>query len=798
MEITEIFETMEYSPAPENSDLALEWLKEHKSKFRLFINGKWCKAKSGKVFSTDNPASGKKLASISEAGKRDVDSAVNAAKLAFPKWKALSGHERARYLYALARQLQKHSRLFAVLETMDNGKTIRETRDIDIPLVIRHFYHHSGWAQLLESEFPEHTAFGPVGQIIPWNFPLLMLSWKVAPALAAGNTVVLKPAEYTPLTALLFAEICSQVGLPPGVFNLVTGPGQTGSLMVNHPDLKKIAFTGSTDVGRLIREATADTDKKLTLELGGKSPFIIFEDADLDSAIEGLVDAIWFNQGQVCCAGSRLLVQESVAEKVIDRLKKRMAKLRVGDPLDKSMDMGAIIAPIQKERIQNLVDQGKKEGAAIWQWEGKLPQNAEKKGYGCYFPPTLFTNVSPASIIAQTEIFGPVLVSMTFRTTDEAVMLANNSAYGLAASVWSENINQALHVAPKLKAGVVWINCTNQFDASVGFGGYRESGYGREGGHEGMFEYLKPKESGISKNQFRISVAKVKASAITALSLDRTAKLYIGGKQARPDSGYSLNVVNADGSLAGEIGDGNRKDIRNAVEAAHKASGWQRSTPHLRAQILYFLAENLETRAVEFKKRITQLTGVNEKQAALEVKTSVSRIFTYAALADKHEGMIHQPPMRGLALALNEPIGVLGLVCPDEAPLLSMLSMLLPAIAMGNSVVLVPSRPFALVATDFYQVLETSDAPSGVVNIVTGDSAKLGTVLAKHDDVAGLWVAGTKTECTEACKLSTGNMKIIWTNNGKQIDWFDNQQSEGREWMRRASQVKNVWIPYGE
>jgi len=504
MKIIEIFETMEYSPAPENPALALEWLKEHKSKFGLFINGKWCKAKSGKIFNTDNPASGKKLASISEAGKSDVDSAVRAAKRAFPKWKALSGHERARYLYALARQLQKHSRLFAVLETMDNGKTIRETRDIDIPLVIRHFYHHAGWAQVLEIEFPEHMAIGPIGQIIPWNFPLLMLSWKVAPALAAGNTVVLKPAEYTPLTALLFAEICSQVGLPPGVFNLVTGPGQTGSLMVNHSDLKKIAFTGSTDVGRLIREATADTDKKLTLELGGKSPFIIFEDADLDSAIEGLVDAIWFNQGQVCCAGSRLLVQESVAEKVIDRLKRRMAKLRVGDPLDKSMDMGAIIAPIQKERIQNLVDQGKKEGAAIWQWDGKLPQNEEKKGDGCYFPPTLFTNVSPASIIAQTEIFGPVLVSMTFRTPNEAVMLANNSAYGLAASVWSENINQALHVAPKLKAGVVWINCTNQFDASVGFGGYRESGYGREGGHEGMFEYLKPKESGISKNQIQL------------------------------------------------------------------------------------------------------------------------------------------------------------------------------------------------------------------------------------------------------------------------------------------------------
>ena len=565
--------------------------------------------------------------------------------------------------------------------------------------------------------------------------------------------------------------------------------------------MKKIAFTGSTDVGRLIREATAHTDKKLTLELGGKSPFIVFEDADLDSAIEGVVDAIWFNQGQVCCAGSRLLVQESVAEKVIERLKKRMAKLRVGDPLDKSMDMGAIIAPIQKERIRNLVEQGKKEGAEVWQWQGTLPQKAGKSGKtvgGCYFPPTFLTNVSPASTVAQTEIFGPVLVSMTFRTPDEAVMLANNSAYGLAASVWSENINQALHVAPKLKCGVVWINCTNQFDASVGFGGYRESGYGREGGHEGMFEYLKKKESGNAKDEFRIPVPKIKASTNGTLSLDRTAKLYIGGKQTRPDSGYSLNVVNADGSLAGEIGHGNRKDIRNAVEAAHKASGWQSSTPHLRAQILYFLAENLETRAVEFQNRIMQLTGVSKKQAGFEVKTAVSRIFTYAALADKHEGLIHQPPMRGLALALNEPIGVMGLVCPDETPLLGMLSMLLPAIAMGNTVVLVPSRPFALVATDFYQVLETSDVPSGVLNIVTGDAEELGSVLAKHDDVEGLWVVGTAEECTKMKKFSAGNMKIIWTNNGKQLNWFAKNPSEGREWMRRAAQVKNVWIPYGE
>tara|TARA_B100000945_G_scaffold147756_1_gene118348 strand:- start:720 stop:3098 length:2379 start_codon:yes stop_codon:yes gene_type:complete len=792
MQITEIYKSMDYSPAPENPDLAIEWLKKHNSTFGLFINGKWFRPKSAPVFKTVNPANGKKLAMITEAGETEVNLAVNSAKLAFPKWNALSGHERARFLYAIARQIQKHSRLFAVLESMDNGKTIRETRDIDVPLVIRHFYHHAGWAQTLENEFPEHTAIGPVGQIIPWNFPLMLLSWKIAPALAAGNTVVLKPAEFTPLTALLFAEICSNTGIPPGVLNVLTGSGNTGSMLVKHPDLKKIAFTGSTEVGKIIREQTADSDKKLTLELGGKSPFIVFEDADLDSAIEGLVDAIWFNQGQVCCAGSRLLVQESVAEKFIERIKIRMIKLRVGDPLDKSMDMGALIAPIQKDRIQKLVDQAKKDGAEIWQWQGKLPQN------GCFFPPTLLTNVSPASTVAQTEIFGPVLSSMTFRTPDEALMLANNSTYGLAASVWSENINQSLHLAPKIKVGVVWINCTNQFDASAGFGGYRESGYGREGGHEGMFEYLNLKK----KMDVYVKRLKVKQASIYAKSdqnkLDRTAKLYIGGKQTRPDSGYSLPVLSSDGALAGEIGHGNRKDIRNAVESANKACKWHSLNPHARAQILYFIAENLEIRSKEFENRIVSLTGLNKKQAALEVKTSLSRIFTYAALADKHEGLIHQPPIRGLSLALNEPIGVIGIVCPDEVPLLGLLSLLLPALAMGNSVILVPSRPFALIATDLYQVLETSDVPSGVVNIVTGESHELGAILAKHDDVAGLWVVGTKEECTNAKKFSTGNMKIVWTCDGKAIDWFDSQQSEGREWMRRASQVKNVWIPYGE
>ena len=370
-----------------------------------------------------------------------------------------------------------------VLETIDNGKPIRESRDIDIPLVARHFYHHAGWASLIDSEFPDTRPVGVCGQIIPWNFPLLMLAWKIAPALAAGNTVVLKPAEYTPLTALAFAEICIEAGLPAGVVNIVTGDGATGAALVAHAGVDKIAFTGSTEVGRAIRRATAGTGKKLSLELGGKSPFVVFDDADLDSAVEGVVDAIWFNQGQVCCAGSRLLAAEGIADAMYAKLRARMAKLRVGDPLDKSTDVGAIVAPVQLERIERLMREGAEEGLEFWRADDALPNR------GCFYPPTLVTGVEPASILAREEIFGPVLIATTFRTPDEAVALANNTRYGLAASVWTENVNRALEVAARIKAGVVWINSTNLFDAASGFGGYRESGFGREGGREGLIEY---------------------------------------------------------------------------------------------------------------------------------------------------------------------------------------------------------------------------------------------------------------------------------------------------------------------
>jgi aldehyde dehydrogenase (NAD+) len=692
------------------------------------------------------------------------------------------------------RLVQKHSRLLAVLETMDNGKPIRESRDIDIPLVARHFYYHAGWAQLLEQEFPEYEPCGVVSQIIPWNFPLLMLAWKIAPALATGNTVVLKPAEFTPLTALAFAELCQEADLPAGVVNIVTGDGSTGEALVNHPDVDKIAFTGSTEVGRAIRSATAATHKRLSLELGGKSPFIIFGDADLDSAVEGLVDGIWFNQGQVCCAGSRLLMQESIAETLMSKIRDRMSSLRIGPPLDKAIDIGAIVARVQLDRIQRMVEQGIAEGATCWQPQVVLPSR------GFYFPPTLLSNVHPTSIVAQQEIFGPVLAAMTFRTPKEAVELANNTVYGLASSVWSENINVALHVAAQLKAGVVWVNCTNLFDASTGFGGYRESGYGREGGREGLLEYMEPKWFKHAKTLPAANVpataqAEEKIDAGTP-AIDRTVKLYIGGKQARPDSGYSMEVRSPDGGLLGEAPLGNRKDIRNAVEAARKAEAWAKTTAHNRTQVLYYCAENLAQRQDEITRRLAATVG--EKQAGAEVELGIERIFSYAAWADKFDGAVHNPPFRNIAIAMNEPIGTVGVICPREVPLLGFLSLVMPLLAMGNTVVAVPSESYPLITGDLYQLFDTSDMPGGAINIVTGYASQLLKTLAEHDDVDGLWCYGDEATVAAAKGMSTGNLKQVWTNEGRAIDWFNSKQAEGRWFLEHATQVKNIWVPYGE
>ncbi|MBO9433960.1 aldehyde dehydrogenase family protein [Ruegeria sp. R13_0] len=777
MSVKEIFETMDYGPAPESAAEALAWLVDQGDAFGHYIDGSF--TKPGKGFESRNPATGEVLAKLTQAKQADVDAAVAAARKAQPKWEKLGGAGRARYLYAIARLLQKHARLFAVLESMDNGKPIRESRDIDIPLAQRHFYYHAGMAQLMESELPDAEALGVCGQIIPWNFPLLMLAWKIAPALAMGNTVVLKPAEYTSLTALLFADICSQAGLPKGVVNIVTGDGAVGEMIVN-ADVDKIAFTGSTVVGRRIREATAGSGKELTLELGGKSAYIVFDDADIDSAIEGLVDAIWFNQGQVCCAGSRLLVQEGIADRFHNKLRARMDGLRIGDPLDKCIDVGAVVDPVQLQTIKAMVDSNT--AGHVHHAACELPEN------GCYYPPTLISGLETSDPLMQEEIFGPVLVSSTFRTPAEAVELANNTRYGLAATVWTENVNLALDIAPKLVAGVVWVNATNLFDAAAGFGGMRESGFGREGGWEGLAAYTKPK--GKAKALTKVEATMGEGASVDPI--DRTAKMYVGGKQARPDGGYSKPVWGKAG-LLGHVGLANRKDVRNAVEAAAGAKGWSKTTGHLRAQILYYIGENLSARAGEFAARIDAMTG--KKDGVKEVEASIQRLFTAAAWADKYDGQVHGVPIRGVAIAMKEPVGVIGALCADEAPLLGLVSAMAPAIAMGNRVVLAASEPYPLAATDFYQILETSDVPAGVVNILTGSHAELAKPLASHLNVDAVWSFSSTDLSKEIEVVSAGNLKRTWVNNATAFDW---SMDHSRRFLQAATEVKNIWVPYGE
>jgi len=780
MNVRDIFETMDYGPAPEAAGEASAWLDAHGRRFGQFIGGAF--TKPGETFESRNPATGLVLAEVSQASETDVDAAVRAARKAQKGWAKAGGHARARVLYALARLVQKHARLFAVLETMDNGKPIRESRDIDVPLVARHFYYHAGMAQLMEAELPGREALGVAGQIIPWNFPLLMLAWKVAPALAMGNTVVLKPAEYTSLTALLFASLCREAGVPKGVVNIVTGDGAVGEAVVRHADIDKIAFTGSTAVGRRIREVTAGSGKALTLELGGKSPYLVFEDADLDSAIEGLVDAIWFNQGQVCCAGSRLLVQEGTAERFYDKLRARMNGLRVGDPLDKCIDVGAVVDPAQLRTITDMVS-----GSAGQVFHADIPMPET----GCFYPPTLITGLAPSDRLMQEEIFGPVLVATTFRTPAEAVQLANNTRYGLAATLWSENVNLALDVAPKLVAGVVWVNATNLFDAAAGFGGVRESGFGREGGWEGLLAYTRPK--GVAKALKRVEPVADPSNG-EAAGIDRTAKLYIGGKQARPDGGYSKAVWSKKGRLLGHVGLANRKDIRNAVEAAQGAKGWGKTTGHLRAQILYYVAENVAARADELAQRIHDLTG---RDGADEVEASVRRLFTWAAWADKFDGRAKGVPIRGIALAMNEPVGVIGALCPDEAPLLGLVSTIAPAIAMGNRVVAVASEPYPLAATDLYQVLDTSDVPGGVVNILTGSHAELAPQLAGHMDVDAVWSFSSSDLSQVVERESAATLKRTWVNQGRARDWFGSE-GEGHAFLSATTEIKTIWVPYGE
>ena len=770
MSIETIFNTMDYGTAPEDRRAALQWIADHGGISGPYVNGTWGPFRDD--MPVCNPATGEKLAGMTITSADEVAAAVAAARKAQPAWEASGGPARARVLYAIARLMQKHARLLSVMESLDNGKPIRESRDIDIPLAIRHFFHHAGHAQLMPTALVDRVALGVCGQIIPWNFPLLMLAWKIAPALAMGNTVVLKPAEYTPMTAMLFADICAQAGVPPGVVNIITGDGSTGEALTAS-NVDKIAFTGSTAVGRRIQNATATSSKSLTLELGGKSPYIVFDDADIDSAIEGLVDAIWFNQGQVCCAGSRLLVHEAIADDFHHRLKARMDKLRIGDPLDKSIDVGAIVDPIQLAQIQRLV--AANDAGETYHANTPVPE-------GCFYPPTLITGLHAADTLMQEEIFGPVLVSTTFRTQAEAIEIANNTKYGLAATIWTENINLALDIAPKLVAGVVWVNATNLFDAAAGFGGLRESGFGREGGWEGLQAYSKPATAIASP----ASIAAFSGQGTTGETVDRTAKLYIGGKQTRPDSGYSQAVFGAKGLLLGHAPIASRKDIRNAIQA-QAACGWGKISGHLRAQILYYIAENLTAQATGFAARLDAMTGTTT--GASEVDAAVDILFTYAAWADKFEGRAKSVPIRGVALAMREPVGRIAALCPDAAPLLGLVMPMAAALSTGNTITLCASQPFPLAATDFYHIIEASDVPAGAVNILTGSQADLAPHLGAHMDIDSVWCLSGEG-ATQAVKAkASSNIKRVWTGAAPE---------DHLSWLDAGTEIKTIWIPYGE
>ena len=759
--VSELMEMMEYGPSVEDSGAVRDWL-ARRGAFGHFIGGGF--TEPGALFDSRDPATGEVLAQVTQGTADDVAAAVAAARAAQPAWAALSGTQRARYLYALARHVQKRERFLSVLETLDNGKPIREARDIDVPLVARHFYHHAGWAELRDTAFPGQAPLGVCGQIIPWNFPLLMLAWKIAPALAAGNTVVLKPAEYTPLSALAFAEICQEIGLPPGVVNIVTGDGETGAALVA-AEVDKIAFTGSTEVGRAIAGQLAGTGKRLTLELGGKSPFVVMPDADLDAAVEGVVDSIWLNGGQVCCAGSRILVAEAVAERFETLLSARMARLRVGPPLDKSTDVGAIVDPIQKDHILSICRAATNAGAEL---VGGAAQD------GCFIAPGYLRNISPANPGFEQEIFGPIATLSTFRTADEAVELANNTRYGLATSIWSESAAVATDIAAKVKAGVVWINCANVFDAAAPFGGYRESGFGREGGRVGMLDYLA--DAPVDAAEEPAAPHAATTGTGQAMDLDRTAKLYIGGAQKRPDGGASYAVP---GGLAPL---GSRKDIRNAVEAAAKAGRWAAMGGHARAQVLYYIAENLSARADEFAARTSRA----------EVDAAIARAFHYAAWADKFDGANVQAKPGHLLNVVNEPFGVMGIGCPNAQPLAAFMSLVMPAIAMGNRVVAIAAQDDPLAVTDLYQVFDTSDLPGGVVNIVTGPRDDLAKVLAAHDEVAAMWMVGGDLAAVE--RAAGGNLKPVWAPVHR--DWTGSH-AQGEVFLRHATQTKTIWLPYG-
>lgn len=747
----------------------------------LLIGGESVAAESGQTFEAMNPSTGAVLARFAEAGEADADRAVAAARKAFETtWGTLTPKARSRHLMRFADAIRARAEDFALAETMDVGRPISIT-STEMEGLADSVEYYAGILLGLSGEtlnvsdptladFTLREPIGICGLITPWNYPALLAVLKIAPALAAGNTAVLKPSEVTPLSSALLAECAREADLPPGTLNVIHGGAGPGMRLVTHPDVGKISFTGGTVTGRRIFQAAGHGMKRLTLELGGKSPFVVMEDADLDAAVEGVVDGIWFNQGQVCCAGSRILVAEAVAGRFETLMRARMDRLRVGAPLDKSTDLGAIVHPVQKDHILAICRAAVDAGAEL---VGGQPQD------GCFIAPGYLRNIAPANPGMTEEIFGPIATLSTFRTADEAVELANNTRYGLAASVWSESATVATDLASRIRAGVVWINGANMFDAAAPFGGFRESGYGREGGSTGMLDYLaEPPVMTVPEAAPSAPVVVPDGTAPKGQGIDRTAKLYYGGAQKRPDGGAMYAVPGGLAPLGG------RKDIRNAVEAASKAGKWAAMGGHARAQVLYYIAENLSARAAEFAARTSRV----------EVDTAIARAFHYAAWADKFDGATVQAKPGHLVSVIPEPFGVVGITCPNAQPLAGFMSLVMPAIAMGNAVVAIPAQDDPLAVADLYQVFDTSDLPGGVVNIVTGPSDELARHLADHDEVAAFWHAGAQAGLAAVDRSAVGNLKPVWAVPSR--DWTG-RDAQGEVFLRRATRTKTIWLPYG-
>ena len=753
------------------------------------------RASDGAVFTSIDPSTEQPLAEIARATPVDIDRAVKAARRAQRRsWGQLDGRERAKYLFRISRILQERSREFAVLESMDSGKPIKESRDVDVPLAASHFWYYAGWADKLDYAFPGRIArpLGVAAQIIPWNFPLLMLAWKIAPALAAGNTVVLKPASTTPLSALLFADVCVQADLPPGTVNIVPGPGEVGMSLVTHPDVDKVAFTGSTDIGRKIFRGVAGTDKALTLELGGKAANIVFDDAPLDQAVEGIVNGIYFNQGEVCCAGSRLLAQESIVGPLVEKLKDRLATIRVGDPLDKNTDVGAINSKSQLEKITELVESGVDEGADLYQPACDLPE----RGY--YFRPTLFTNVAQSHRIAREEIFGPVLSVLTFRTPDEAVEKANNTPYGLSAGIWTDK------GSPDPRHG------------------HEDEGRRRVG------EHLQPIRPDIAVRRLQgiglrsrgrpprtprvrpvggpLMARREVAVAVPRIDVRKTYKLYIGGAFPRTESGRSYLVSAADGTPLANACRASRKDLRDAVRAARAAQGgWASRTAMNRGQVLYRVAELMEGRRDQFEAEVIAAEGVTAARARTLVDRAIDRWVWYAGWADKIAQVLGSSnPVAApyFNFTIPEATGVVGVVAPETSSLLGLVSRLAPPLVSGNAVVLITSESRPLPAVTLTEVLATSDVPGGVVNALTGRKAELVPVLAAHVDVDALDTWGVPDSMRLATEEAAAEdikriLRRPTTVDEARFDWLDDRASERPEWIAAFLEMKTVWHPIG-